>query len=196
MSNADESELQLSCESSDFESELETSELPYSGAIGIEPYQFEPQGSSDEDERPERPAEEVDRSRLLSTHTWCQCGNCGVMDTIKVCRCCTKIEEMGAVMGEEGVNCITQHPHGFQSVCLDIYVLRTCYRWYHQQFGRNIVDENNRYRYTAYRMLARFVWGWLGKDLRVTLPACAVRRIRENFPSATGQYTGYLEPEN
>lgn len=32
------------------------------------------------------------------------------MDTIKECRCCTEIEEMGAVMGEEGVNCITLHP--------------------------------------------------------------------------------------
>ncbi|KAK7093111.1 uncharacterized protein [Littorina saxatilis] len=99
------------------------------------------------------------------------------MDTIKECRCYTEMEQMEALM-REGVNCITQHP-GFQSVCLDIYVLRTCYRWCEQQYGRDIADENSRYRYTAYHMLARFAWGWLGKDVRVTLPACAVRKIRD-----------------
>ncbi|KAK7098865.1 hypothetical protein V1264_003085 [Littorina saxatilis] len=75
-------------------------------------------------------------------------------------------------------------------------LLRTCYRWCQQQYGRDIADENSRYRYTAYRMLAKFAWGWLGKDVRVTLPASAVRKIRETFPNATGNYTGYLEPEN
>ena len=53
----------------------------------------------------------------------------------------------------------------------------------------------SRYRYTAYRQLTRFVWGYLGKEIRVILPACAVTEIRKNFPSADGSYTGYLEAD-
>ena len=54
---------------------------------------------------------------------------------------------------------------------------------------------SSRYRYTAYRQLTRFVWGFLGKSIRVVLPACAVSSIRKTFPSEDGTYTGYLEPE-
>ena len=34
----------------------------------------------------------------------------------------------------------------------------------------------------AYRQLARWCWGVLGKDIRVTLPSCAVCCIRAHFP--------------
>ncbi|XP_070183087.1 P2X purinoceptor 7-like [Littorina saxatilis] len=129
----------------------------------------------------------------MSTN-WCQCANCAGMGSIRECRCCQEIPEMESLTVSTGVGCITDHP-GFRSVCLDHYVLETCYHWYNQQYGRAIQDANERFRYVAYRMLVRWVWKWLGRDIRVTLPACAVARIREQFPSADGQYVGYRDPE-
>ncbi|XP_078695650.1 uncharacterized protein LOC144924409 isoform X1 [Branchiostoma floridae x Branchiostoma belcheri] len=53
-------------------------------------------------------------------------------------------------------------------------------------------NRNWRYRYIAYRQLVRWCWGWLGREVRVVLPACAVTKIRDTFPSA--QYTGFQYP--
>ena len=41
-----------------------------------------------------------------------------------------------------------------------------------------------RYRYIAYRQFVRLCWGHLGRDVRVSLPYCAVHMIRKTFPSA------------
>ena len=49
-----------------------------------------------------------------------------------------------------------------------------------------------RYRYTAYRHFVRFCLGWLGKKNRVVLQSCAVKEIRQTFPSAN--FTGFLPP--
>lgn len=46
-----------------------------------------------------------------------------------------------------------------------------------------------RNRYTAYRQLVRWRYEYLGKDVRIVLPCCAVKRIRLAFQSAA--YTGY-----
>ena len=37
----------------------------------------------------------------------------------------------------------------------------------------------------AYRQLTSWCWGWLGKNVRVVLPSCAVTAIRTKFPSAS-----------
>lgn len=52
---------------------------------------------------------------------------------------------------------------------------------------------DRRNRYTAYRQLARWCWGFLGKNVWVPLPSCAVAKIREIFSSE--QYQGFKEPE-
>ncbi|KAK7090527.1 hypothetical protein V1264_010311 [Littorina saxatilis] len=78
--------------------------------------------------------------RLMSTN-WCQCANCVGMGLIRECRCCQEIPEMESLTVSTGVGCITDHP-GFRSVCLDHYVLETCYHWYNQQYGRAIQDAN------------------------------------------------------
>ena len=49
-----------------------------------------------------------------------------------------------------------------------------------------------KYRYIAYRQLTRWCWGWLGRNIRVILPACAVKKIRDTFPSHN--YTGFNLP--
>ena len=53
---------------------------------------------------------------------------------------------------------------------------------------------HRKFRYTAYRQLVRWCWGFLGRHHRVPLPACAVARIRKEFPEDDGLYTGFAYP--
>ena len=46
-------------------------------------------------------------------------------------------------------------------------------------------------RYVSYQQLARWCWGYLGRDVRVVLPSCAVSKIRETFPSDDSVYIGF-----
>ncbi|XP_072772649.1 uncharacterized protein [Nerophis lumbriciformis] len=51
------------------------------------------------------------------------------------CACCHELEAVARTMEQEGVEtCIIDHP-GFQSVCLDEWVLQTAYYAYKQQYG-------------------------------------------------------------
>jgi hypothetical protein len=52
-----------------------------------------------------------------------------------------------------------------------------------------------RYRNTSYRQFVRWIWGYLVKKVRVVLPFCAVKTIREKFPSENGLYTGFNPPD-
>ena len=48
-------------------------------------------------------------------------------------------------------------------------------------------------RYAAYRQLCWWIHTRLGKGLRRIIPACVVKKIREEYPSADGSYTGFQE---
>jgi hypothetical protein len=54
--------------------------------------------------------------------------------------CCQEIaqvkDEISGTDHDPSLLCITHHP-GFSPVCLDIYVLRTAYYQYRQQYGGN-----------------------------------------------------------
>lgn len=53
---------------------------------------------------------------------------------------------------------------------------------------------NRRYRYVAYRQFVRWIWEYLGKNIRVPLPACAVKKIRTTFPEPHNQqHVGFQE---
>ena len=52
---------------------------------------------------------------------------------------------------------------------------------------------SRRHRYTAYRNLVLWAWGWLGKKNRVALPSCVLAAIRNVFPSEDGNYKGHEE---
>ncbi|XP_006811377.1 uncharacterized protein LOC102801802 [Saccoglossus kowalevskii] len=176
-------ELELNYESSDFD--VEGSSLDG----GIRPYQFEPEfnGNSHIDSAEENDDALVDR---LNTTEWCQCYRCHVMPSVEECRCCYEIMQVKAVCDEvPNTACITGHP-GFKPVCLDKYVLLTAYHVYRPYHG-TIPESSERYRYVAYRQLVRWCWGYLGKDVRVPLPSCAVHFIRETFPSLNGVYQGF-----
>eukprot|EP00105_Crassostrea_gigas_P005802 XP_011419520.1 PREDICTED: uncharacterized protein LOC105322480 [Crassostrea gigas] len=116
------------------------------------------------------------------------------MPTALESRYCTEVQRISEKIKSysNDLTCISRHP-GFQTVCLDVYVLETAYYQYRSQYGdlQNCINERN--RYTAYRQLARWCWGFLGKNVRVPLPSCAVAKIRETFSSE--QYQGFKEPE-
>nr|XP_034322605.1 uncharacterized protein LOC117688588 [Crassostrea gigas] len=108
------------------------------------------------------------------------------MPTAKESICCQEVQQIDAKRGSiHQLTCITRHP-GFGPVCLDEYVLKTAYYQYRSQYGELRTTTEERNRYTAYRQLVRWCWGYLGRNVRVPLPACAVTKIRHTFsPTST-----------
>ncbi|ELT96830.1 hypothetical protein CAPTEDRAFT_124094, partial [Capitella teleta] len=105
--------------------------------------------------------------------------------------CCQEIRQTRGMAAEESTQCITEH-EGFSEICLARHALRAVYNRYHQCYRKSIPnEENKRSRFMAYRMMVYWCWGFLGKELRVPLPSCAVSAIRQKFPSENGDYTGF-----
>ena len=131
------------------------------------------------------------------------CGHCIIMDTNEQCKCCKEIEQIKS-KNEEAVErkevkdvpvCITQHP-GFEAVCLNTWVLQTAWYQFKQQYMEAFEGpEDQLNRHIAYRQLVRWCWGVLGKEIRVVLPSCAVKCIRERFlppgPAEEFQFEGF-----
>ncbi|XP_046860499.1 uncharacterized protein LOC124453706 isoform X2 [Xenia sp. Carnegie-2017] len=66
---------------------------------------------------------------------------------------------------------------------LEWWVLQTAWYQYKQQYEVAYDGpEDKLYRHVAYRQLARWCWGVLGREVRVILPSYAVTHIRETFP--------------
>jgi hypothetical protein len=95
------------------------------------------------------------------------------------------LEEVGVELEDDPPQptCITEHK-GFDAVCINEDVLETAWFQYRQQYGRNAYTgpKHKRLRHIGYRQLVRWGYGFLGKDIRVVLPACAVSKIRAFFP--------------
>ncbi|XP_061193720.1 P2X purinoceptor 7-like [Saccostrea echinata] len=179
----------LSCYSSSFD-EMENN----TAHLGTEPYLFEPEIDSDEEDLERNTPDETNQSDRLGTNEWCSCGHCPEMATVTESICCHEIPEVMTVLHEDaGKTCITLH-QGFEPVCLNQYVLRTAYFEYRQQY-QDLPESNDRMRYIGYRQLVRWCWGWLGRNVRVPLPACAVTKVRETYPEETGTYHGFDAPQ-
>ncbi len=81
------------------------------------------------------------RNSTLVSELWmflffcrCECDKCRIMPTARECLCCKEVPQVLEVMQEfPEISCITDHS-GFQSVCLDLYVLRTAYFSYRQHY--------------------------------------------------------------
>ena len=57
------------------------------------------------------------------------------MPTVDECVCCCEIEQViHKKQGDTQVTCITEH-EGFESVCLDTWVLQTAYFSYRWHYG-------------------------------------------------------------
>ncbi|KAJ4944140.1 hypothetical protein JOQ06_024078 [Pogonophryne albipinna] len=167
------------------------------------PYRFEPYASesgetnSESDSEDDNPPDDrqipLDLQRLNNVE-WCTCGCCRAdnLETVQECVCCRELAKVQALNGNHEGSCITQHP-GFEAVCLNEYVLDVAYSYYKQNHGHLNKSPHERRRYTAYRQLVRWCWGYLGKQIRVPLPACVVVKIRDTFPSP--DYQGFQEPQ-
>ena len=90
--------------------------------------------------------------------------------------------------------CVIYHP-GFEACCLNPWALRNAWRDFKAHYGRTAYEGPvlKKYRHIAYRQFVRMVWVFLGRHIRVPLPACAVKKIRESFPD--DQYTGFKLPD-
>ncbi|XP_006825802.1 uncharacterized protein LOC102802182 [Saccoglossus kowalevskii] len=187
--------IELSCYFSSFESSEDTEYMILSSTIPrneIEPYMCEPFcDDSSEGDNSECSDEDHVTDRLENTD-WCRCGNCRVMGTDKECVCCRDVVEVTNKMEGMACICITEYPR-FNSVCLDVWVLQTANFYFRQHYGDRTEDEpNEQYKYTAYRQFVRWCLGYLGKDIRVVIPSCAVAKIRDEFQSA--EYRGFKLP--
>ena len=114
------------------------------------------------------------------------------MDKFRERVCCIDLERCQQKMSdattrygmEKPFTCITQHP-GFDLICLHWEPLELAWSEYKRQYGRAAYDngsDNKRYRHIAYRQLAKFLFGVVGREIRYVLPSCAVNKIRETFP--------------
>ena len=70
---------------------------------------------------------------------------------------------------------------GKQLWVLDNYFILFCL-FYHQELCVTL----------QYRQWTAWVHGKLGKKYRRPIPSCAVKEIRKGFPSASGEYKGFV----
>ncbi|KAK7105609.1 hypothetical protein V1264_016968 [Littorina saxatilis] len=111
---------------------------------------------------------------------WCICGKCRIMRKTIEEVCCRK------------ATCLTLLAD-FEVLILDEAVLSLA-RKYRQDMIRadDEADDNNRAnRHAAYHQFILWVHGRLGAGQRRVIPSCCVWKIRDKFPDAWGQYTGF-----
>ena len=147
----------------------------------------------------------IDAVERQGHEDWCLCSLCTDMPTVRERLCCFDLEECGIRKNEAitvynmdlPYDCITQHP-GYINNCLLWEVLENAWLAYKQQYGANAYTNDQlhkRYRHVAYRQLARFLYGIVGRYVRYVLPACAIKKIRERIPNPNdnAQYIGFVE---
>ena len=96
----------------------------------------------------------------------CRCANCQRLNRVLECGYCREIDCVGFRLFVWIVGFYRRHGISTGSST------RTLMKTLNKKKNRHI----------AYRQLARWCWGVLGKEIRVTLPSCAVCCIRAHFP--------------
>ncbi|KAK3746312.1 hypothetical protein QZH41_006888 [Actinostola sp. cb2023] len=145
----------------------------------IQPFQFEPEYSTDEEEfdspvssqSSTETTEQVERVSRLGERSWCQCGGCAAMPTEKECVCCKELR--------------------FLLPVIEVTVVLRQYASIEMCFGHHWS-----YRYASYRQFTWWIHGWLGKKIHRVIPSCAVSMIRSVFPEDDGVYVGYKEGDD
>ena len=123
----------------------------------------------DEDPLPE-PTENIPR--------WCICGNCTRMPTLDEKKCCQRRE------------CITSYEL-FTNLCTDRHVLELAIRACCDIRVEPLDFSMPSFRKAAYRQFVLWEHGYLGKGNRRIIPACAVKKIRSEYPSPDNVYMGF-----
>ena len=114
----------------------------------------------------------------------CTCGNCQRLQRVEECICypeidCIVARNNEAVEHEEPkeplVCVVTQNP-GFNAVCLNRWVLQIAWYLYKQQCHNSYEGPKHKQnRHVAYKQLARWCWGILGREVRLALSFDLVR---------------------
>ncbi|XP_068180794.1 P2X purinoceptor 7-like [Antennarius striatus] len=106
--------------------------------------------------------------------------------------CCLEIPQVRSRLQEvDEVLCMTQHP-GFHPVCLNVYTLQMAGHVLRAEYGPPRLKRKHRWcRHLAYRTFAGWCWGYLGRRIRVIIPACVVLCIRRKFPEDEVHYAGF-----
>ena len=86
--------------------------------------------------------------------------------------------------------CITSY-RTFNNICLNRDILELCIKAPCDIKPDEFNFSMESFRKAAYRMFVVWKYGKLGRGNRRVLPACAVRLIRQAYPSADGRYMGF-----
>ncbi|XP_071831809.1 uncharacterized protein [Apostichopus japonicus] len=116
---------------------------------------------------------------------WCKCTKCSPMPTIIENKCCCR--RIG--------DCITES-QAFRDICLNVNVLSVNMQVREDELANEENRSNSNYRHYSYRNYIYWKFGRLGRGNRLVIPACCVIKIRQRFPSADGQYKGFIAGEN
>ena len=119
---------------------------------------------------PEPPAEE--------TPEWCKCRVCVPMLSEEENVCCKR------------VTCITSYT-SFSNICVDRDILEVCIKARCDIRADEFNFSMESFRKAGYRQFALWRYGKLGRGNRKVIPACAVCRIRAQYPAPDGRYMGF-----
>lgn len=115
------------------------------------------------------------------------------MPTVEENVCCLEIPKVIRRLHQlpEPPSCMVNHP-GLKPVCLNVFSLQNVFNLYRADYGPiRLRGIEHRYRYLAYRSFVSWCWGFLGRRVRVVLPACVVLRTWQEFPDEEGRYVGF-----
>lgn len=129
---------------------------------------------------------------------WCTCGNCATMPSEPENVCCIEIPQVSRRMQEleDSVRCMVDHP-GLEPVCLIVFSLQNALNIYRAEYGRLQMRQiQQRHRYLAYRTFVSWCWGFIGRRIRVVIPACVVLRICREFPDPQNVFVGFRQQPN
>ena len=114
---------------------------------------------------------------------WCKCGNCRPMRLPVEDKCCATVRDARCV-ASTGL---------FRQLVLNGNVLRLAIATRNDIGAYDEGGENKSMRHAAYRQFILWRHGRLGHGNRRVVPSCCVLSIRASYPSASGQYKGYIE---
>lgn len=112
---------------------------------------------------------------------WCTCRKCRDMPTDEEKLCC----------GQAPDTCLSQTPE-MDMLVLQPGVINITNLLRADIFAVPAGTENRAMRHGAYRQFVLWRHGRLGEGVRRIIPSCCVWCIRDTFPEASHQYTGFM----
>ena len=162
---------------------------PRRSDVSDHPSDDEPYNEPLSDQEEENPGETI-----IDPSEWCSCGECqNVINAGTVLFCCCDINKVEEIKGDK--RCITL-TDDFVELILNKKVLHLVS---YSVNKKGCIDEketekfNKMLRFTGYKSFLNLLeLNGLGKNRRYGLPACVVHKIREHYPSANNNYTGFM----